>query len=195
MNARFNEDLDEMKFDLGLPSSASSAEVHEACRTNIKVWSVTEASRLMSEAMQVSDRCFALPGCHNGNLLGESRCCREVLLSRWFHWHAAFSKFGKAWTFLRKVHTFRQTLQRQTGPQDMRPRAAGSSLSCALVVAARKEPGAESDRVTLSSTPEGIKADMLQKLADLQSRKSYLDVTADVLREPLVKDLGWQRLV
>ena len=43
-SVRFQEDISDMKFDFGLPASATSEQVHEACMQNIEVWSVTEAS-------------------------------------------------------------------------------------------------------------------------------------------------------
>ncbi|CAE7269829.1 Trank1, partial [Symbiodinium pilosum] len=45
-------------------------------------------------------------------------------------------------------------------------------------------------QLILSDTPEGIKQDLLGKLAELQARKGHMDVTADVLHDNHIKQLG-----
>ena len=57
----------------------------------------------------------------------------------------------------------------------------------------QQDAAGEPIQLILSDTPEGIKQDLLGKLAELQARKGHMDVTADVLHDNHIKQLGWQR--
>ena len=114
---RFQTEIQSMKRDLGLSPITPAQEVHDRCRAGIPVWTTTDASRLtlIEAASSMYYYCanFFCREDHQNSCLALScfsRSCK-VLLSRWFAWDAGWQSFSPYWTFVKKVHAYRQRLQ------------------------------------------------------------------------------------